>query len=420
MRQNVKSLLMVCAGAVVLGTAAMSQAAPLTWVPAGAGTWNTATNWTPNQAPAAGDAETISIAGTGATSILTGSATESGTQYIGSLNLNLTSTTLAAQVNLAKSTLNTVTADPIIQFNNNGSESVVTIRQNFTPGTYNNTGLQLGSGGSAAAVQLNNDVRFTSGTGGTSNGVVFFGSNAKLTSSSPHNVIIENTDNANTMTGRISTTANNNIGFTGNWVIKGSNFATATATLATTTTTNGKLYVRTDDFGAATNGVVLQGGTLDLYCGTQGPAGAAGITAAAPYVWSRPLSGTGVVLAKFIKLTGPVNIGPSAIIAGAPDKMVFINPGSLATAGLLNIDPTATLNVTGSYDGLSAPYTIMQLPTGATFTNQFTPANVTLPAGTALDYSVPGSILLTVPEPTSLALLGLGGLILMRRKRQVA
>lgn len=414
MRQDVKNLLMGCACAAVLGLGTTSFGATYTWSGATTNQYYDQTKWTPNLPAAggivAGDTVIVSPAVTGQMTIQTGFYDP----IAGNLTWTHTNTAADAQGRFARQN-NDHTARPLFIFDNLGAESVVTVSQNRPFGAFGAIGFQFSASTAVSPdpiarydIVLKNDVRFTSGTDASMpNGLVYLTANTALNSNAvARTVTVEAQDSSHATALRMSSTVGNNVNFLGTWNLKGTGFsATADATTGfgttfntTTQSTNSRLFVQNDDFGNAANGVVLKGGTLDFNALTLGTFGG---------TWARALSGTGVVEMKVgtpLTLTGSVNLGPSAL-TGGPDEINVIN-SAVSISG-------ATLNLTGSYAG-PGPYTLMYDAAG--ITGQFSAAN--LSTGT-LQYDGT-SVVLLVPEPTSLGLLGLGGLMLMRRKSRVA
>jgi hypothetical protein len=103
-------------------------------------------------------------------------------------------------------------------------------------------------------------------------------------------------------------------------------------------------------------------------------------------------------------------LGQPGIAGGSANDLIVIN-GGLVLDGILNVTPEALFD--------EGTYTLFLYDTGATFTNnglQFGD----MPVGYLYDISTatPGKVeLIVTPEPTTLGLLGIGGLTLIRRRR---
>ncbi len=106
-------------------------------------------------------------------------------------------------------------------------------------------------------------------------------------------------------------------------------------------------------------------------------------------------------------------------VAAHPDSGIFdvsILDGSLATLSTVQIGPLGTADVASNIGtGIVADFADVALTNGSTYTLRFTASsNASSGNNVAVDnFSLNG----TVPEPGSLALLGLGGLAMLRRRR---
>jgi hypothetical protein len=361
--------------------------------------WTVDTNWTPNQVPVAGDSTYITMpSNPGPVADYfcnTGAASTVGNLYF-TMDLLATDTTTAKNASL--SMFSQQAGGGVFTFDTGtagATESLVTIKKLNYHSTYQQ-GLQLNTAsGSNITFDLKNDLRFANVAG-------YHGSvaleHAGITGTN-RNITIEAVDPAMTMGMRLrynDSTEAAKVTFTGNWVIKGSGFSSSggpgnwvwgTTFNTSTASTNSRIYLRgnnsfvdfADPFGPSTNGIILKGGTLDWYGGSQ---------SSVPNTFDHPLSGTGVVELRDFASTGltagplaftkSINIGVSSVIAGAPDEINFFRGG-------LGVDVSAaTLNVDSAVGALSAgTYTILQMLnnfafTGNTFAAVNLPPNVTL------------------------------------------
>jgi hypothetical protein len=379
--------------------------------------WATPGNWTPNQVPVAGD--TASFTTTAASDITAPGAS------VGHLNF-LTTGATAYPLDIRVASANTFTFDT----NSAGiTESVVTASKVPFDSFFKNSGLTFNNNGPGAlAIGLNNDLRFRNTTG--YHGSVWI-QNSSISSSSPRTITVESVDSTKIMGLRLeySTSAGAANAFSGTYVVKGNGFSTVGGVTTTTFTqpafnsstacTNARIFCRLGDgFGPASNthGVVLKGGTLDVYAGTQ---------ATISTTWARDIAGTGVIECRDgagtpLTFTKGINIGVSSIIPGAPDEINFFRGGAgvSVAAATLNVDAAVGLLTPGTY-------TILQQLDNFTFTGS-TFAAMNLPSNVMVQPVLNGTggvtafqlVISQVPEPGMASIIGMGLLFAGYRRRR--
>ena len=258
-------------------------------------------------------------------------------------------------------------------FNNSGNASVVTL----THGSNTYTGqLYMGVEGNAMNVSLANDLVINSDGTTNRHGQLTFGSHVTLTGGTALDRRTITTQALGTNSRITTSVSAAGATFVGDWVVDG---------------ISATLDMNTNAFGDASNSVTLMnGGVLD-------------VVTLGSFSWTRDLSGTGTV--KTTAGTFTVDTG-SFSLAGADSTVDLLTfQGALALGG------SSTINITGAID--EGDYIILTSDTGITGT--FGTWN--LGAGMSLVYGATDVTLHVVPEPASMALLALGGLAMMRRRR---
>lgn len=410
------------AGLAIVGCAALlaaksGMAATLTYTTPGAAmTWGTAGNWTPNQVPGAGDGAVVALpTGSPANNDMNAAGATTGDL---SLSVFTGGTATMRMYGAANSTFtfDTNTAG--------ATESKVTVTKTTFDSTFQQ-GLQVNTFSGPLKLVLNNNLRFSNAAG--FNGSVAI-QDAPI-SNTGKTITVESVDPAKTMGLRLrySAAASAANTFTGTYVAKGNGFSTVGGVTTTsfpqasfttsTACTNTRIFVRdADPFGAASNGIVLIGGTLDLYAGTQ---------STIPTTFARSLSGTGVVECRDSALvpltfTGAINIGVSSVIGGAPDEINFFRGGAgvSVAAATLNVDAAVGLLTPGTY-------TILQQLNNFTFTGS-TFAAMNLPSNVMVQPVLNGTggvtafqlVISQVPEPGMASIIGMGLLFAGYRRRR--